>query len=59
MSVPFGRDTSRCEPEQPGGEDERAIRIRKRLAECLKPDARHQRSTNAPDGEPQKMTGRP
>src|SRR5260370_21447766 len=35
VPVPFGPHAPRCEPERPGGDDERSIRIRKRLAECL------------------------
>ena len=35
MSVPLGGDTPRCEPEQSGGEDERSVRTRQRLAERL------------------------
>jgi MftR C-terminal domain len=33
--VPFGRHPPRCQPERPGGDDERPVRIRQRLAECL------------------------
>jgi len=35
MPVPFGRHTPWCEPERPGGDDERSVRAHKRLAECL------------------------
>jgi hypothetical protein len=35
MPVPFGRHPPRCEPERPGGDDERPIRTRERLAERL------------------------
>ena len=33
--VPFGRHPPRCEPERPGGDDERPVGTRQRLAECL------------------------
>src|ERR1700689_157999 len=35
MAVLLGRYTPRCEPEQPGGDDERSIRTGQRLSECL------------------------
>ncbi len=35
MPVPLGRHPPRCEPERPGGDDERPVRTRERLAEGL------------------------
>lgn len=35
MSLQFGRQTPRCEPERPGSDDGRSIRARKRLTKCL------------------------
>src|SRR5260221_433391 len=41
MPVPFGPNAPRCEPERPGGDEERSVRIHKRLAECLDGAAIH------------------
>ncbi len=35
MPVPFGPHTPGCEPERPGGDDQRPVRTRQHLAECL------------------------
>ena len=35
MPVPFGRHPPRCDPERPGGDDERPVGTRERLAEGL------------------------